>query len=401
MVGWLSKGMGITITFSEQILLVPVFLVLWGPDRYGDWLVLLSTAGFVALLDMGLQTYYANAMQEALSQGRQDTFRRLFHQGTALYATIICASLSLIVLAGNSVPGTNWLNLNVTTTGLAENVLLILALYFLMSLPFGMANALYRAHGHFATSIMVGNLVRLTLLSGVALAIWTGADMVTLGLVYIAAIMASWVAMTCHQRQRYPELSYGVSWPDSNALKDLFSVAPLYPVIQAAMLVTTHATILLISTLASAGKAVVMYATMRTLTAVTRMVLDQIMHVTGVEIARQFAEGDQTALTTLYNFVARLAGGICGTLAGLIAIIGPPFLAIWTIGRVPFDANIFWPLLGTAGLAGPSVAGVSVLLFINRPSGMARAYAISGFVTLCLCLILIPWLGAAGAAWRF
>ena len=30
-VGWLSKGMGIGITFGKQILLVPVFLVLWGP----------------------------------------------------------------------------------------------------------------------------------------------------------------------------------------------------------------------------------------------------------------------------------------------------------------------------------------------------------------------------------
>ena len=48
-VGWLSKGMALTITFGEQILLVPVFLIVWGPDRYGDWLVLLSAAGFVAL----------------------------------------------------------------------------------------------------------------------------------------------------------------------------------------------------------------------------------------------------------------------------------------------------------------------------------------------------------------
>ena len=129
------------------------------------------------------------------------------------------------------------------------------------------------------------------------------------------------------------------------------------------------------------------------------MALDQIMHVAGVEIARQYAENDRRALATLYDFIARLAGGICGALAGLIAVVGPPFLAIWTVGKVPFDGAIFWPLLAASGLAGPSVAGVSVLLFINRPGGMARAYGTAAAVTLGLCLALIPAWGAAGAAW--
>ena len=398
-IGWLSKAMGLTITFGEQILLVPVFLVLWGPDRYGDWLVLLSTAGFIALLDTGLQTYYANAMQAALSQHKPDAFQRLLHQGAALYAAIICVALPIIALGAYQVPWTQALNLQETVSGSTDEILGILALYFLISLPFGMANAVYRAHGHFATSIMVGNLARLALLISIAFSLWVGAGMVTLSLVYVAVTAAGWAAMIAHQRRRYRDLRYGVAWPDRGALKALFAVAPLYAVVPAAMLVTTHATIIMISTLAAAGKAVVMYATMRTLTGMARMVMDQIMHVTGVEIARQFAEGDATALTTLYDFIARLAGGICGALAGLIAIIGPPFLAIWTVGKVPYDAAIFWPLLGAAGLAGPSIAGVSVLLFITRPGGMASAYAIAGGVTICLCLLLIPSFGAAGSAW--
>ena len=398
-VGWLSKGMGVSITFGEQILLVPVFLILWGPEQYGEWLVLLSTAGFIALLDTGLQTYYANAMQAALSRGKPEVFRRLLHQGTALYSIIIFVALPIVAVAAYQAPWSDLLNLKGTMADTGAKTLMILALYFLVSLPFGMTNAVYRAHGHFATSIMVGNLARLTLISAVAVAVWMGADMVTLGMVYVSAIGASWLAMITHQKRRYPDLQYGVSLPDRTAFKELAAVAPLYAIVPAAMLVTTHATIIMISTLAAAGTAVVMYTTMRTLTGIARMIMDQIMHVTGVEIARQFAENDAKAMATLYAFIGRLAGAVCGTLAGLIAIIGPPFLAIWTVGKVPFDATIFWPLLGAAGLAGPSVTGISVLLFINRPAGMARAYALAGGATLCLCLALIPPLGAAGAAW--
>ena len=398
-VGWISKGMGIGITFGEQILLVPVFLVLWGPERYGDWLVLLSTAGFIALLDTGLQTYYANAMQASLSRNQPDAFHRLFHQGTALYATILCVSLPLVGLAVTQADWNSLLNLREAGANSTQEILLVLALYFLITLPFGMANAVYRAHGHFATSIMVGNLVRLGLLAAVALSLWTGGSMAALSIVYVVVTLASWAAMIAHQKKRYADLRYGVAWPNRAAFKDLLSVAPLYAVIPAAMLITAHATVIMISTLAAAGKSVVMYTTMRTLTGIARMVMDQIMHVTGVEIARQYAEDDARALKTLYDFVGRLAGGICGTLAGLIAFIGPPFLAIWTVGKVPFDAGIFWPLLATAGFAGPSVAGVSVLLFINKPGGMARAHAIAAGTVLCLGLLLIPSLGAAGAAW--
>jgi len=397
--GWLSKAMGLALTVGEQILLVPVFLIFWGPERYGDWLVLLSAAGFVGLLDTGLQAYYANAMQAAMARGEPAVFRRLLHQGAALYGAIICAALPIVAIGAYGAPWTDWLNLKETAAGPAADVLVILAMNFLIGIPFGMANAVYRAHGHFATSIMVGNLARLALVCTVALSLWAGAGMMTLCIVYLAVTVAGWAGMIAHQGRRYPDLRYGVSWPDRAALRDLFAVAPLYAVAPTAMVVTTHATILMISTLAAAGQAVVMYTTMRTLTGVARMVMDQIMHVTGVEIARQFAENDHAALTTLYNFIARLAGGTCGALAGLVAVIGPPFLAIWTVGRVPFDGAVFWPLLAAAGLAGPSIAGLSVLLFINRPGGMARAYAIAAGATICLCLVLIPSLGAPGAAW--
>ena len=51
--GVAGKAVGTAIIFGEQILLVPVFLLFWTPGQYGDWLVLLSTAGFIGLLDIG------------------------------------------------------------------------------------------------------------------------------------------------------------------------------------------------------------------------------------------------------------------------------------------------------------------------------------------------------------
>lgn len=52
--GIAGKAVGTVIILGEQILLVPVFLLFLSPTEYGDWLVLLSTAGFIGLFRVEL-----------------------------------------------------------------------------------------------------------------------------------------------------------------------------------------------------------------------------------------------------------------------------------------------------------------------------------------------------------
>lgn len=398
-VGWTNKLLGLGINFGEQFLLVPVFLIFWGPERYGDWLVLFSAAGMIALIDFGLQTYYANAFQMALSRGEQNTFHRLLHQATALYAALVAVALPLILLAGYSEGWQSIIKLQVVGMETASTTILLLLVFFLANIPFGAVMAVYRAHGHFATGVMVSNVSRLALVGAIAMTLWLGGGYYVLASVYMSVLAGTWIGVTVHQSGRYETLRHGIAWPDPPALRELIKVAPLYAVVPAAMMITIHGTIVLISALAAAGQAVVAFATLRTLTGVARQAMDQFLQVAGAEFSRQFAQDDTRALTALYDFVSRLAGGVCGALAGLIAVVAAPFLSLWTIGKIPFDAAIFWPLLATAGLAGPSIAGYAVLHCVNRPQGMAGAYAASGCLTLVLCLTLIPEMGAAGAAW--
>jgi O-antigen/teichoic acid export membrane protein len=397
--GWAGKMLALAIAVAEQILLVPVFLFFWGPAIYGDWLVMLSTAGLLVLLDAGLQTYYANAFHLALSRGEADRFRRLLHQAAAAYTAIVAVALPAALLAGALVRWPAALNLGSTGAGSASFVLALLAAFFLTRLPFGAANAVYRAHGDYVVGVMVANAVQLGLIGTIALTLWAGGGMVALALAYLAVVAASWGLLVSHQRRRYPQLRFGIARPDGAALRALGSVAPFYALAPAATMVTTQGTVILIAALAAGGRTVVAYATLRTLTGIARIVTDQVTQVTGVEIARQFAQRDRRALTALYDFTCRLAGGLCGALSGAVAFFGPPFLAVWTLDKVPFEPAIFWPLLAAAALAGPSIAGASVLTVINRPRGIAGAAAAAAAVVLVLCLVLIPRLGGAGAAW--
>ena len=42
------------VRVAEQLLLVPVFLAVWGAERYGEWIALNSLGLFVALANFGI-----------------------------------------------------------------------------------------------------------------------------------------------------------------------------------------------------------------------------------------------------------------------------------------------------------------------------------------------------------
>jgi O-antigen/teichoic acid export membrane protein len=396
--GAASKMLSLGVTFGEQILLVPVFLFYWGRESYGDWLALLSVGSFIAVLDLGLQGYYGNALQLAWARGQRDAFARMLRQSLAIYAVLVLTAVPVAIVVGPLAPWPSLLNLAHMPATTAATAMTLIALAIITAVPFGVILGLYRAHGDFALGVFFVLLQRLVLIGLTVAGLWLGAGAVILATIHLAVGIVGWAVALAHQRRRYPHVVPGFERPTMADLRKLAGIAPFYALMPAAMAFSVHGTVILIAGLAGAGGAVVVYTTLRTLTGLSRAVTDQLSHVAGVELARQYAQDDMEALRRMYRFAGRLAGGMAGAVSGMIAGFGAPFLAIWTLGRVPFDPMVFWPLLAAAALSGPTLAGNSMLYFINRPRGLAATHLAGGLVTLGLAALLVPRLGAAGAA---
>ena len=79
--------MGQLINIASRIVLVPLFLLAWGADIYGEWLLLSSMVAYLSLTEMGGQSYIVNRMTQAYA-GRDDAlFRKILHTGLALFLT--------------------------------------------------------------------------------------------------------------------------------------------------------------------------------------------------------------------------------------------------------------------------------------------------------------------------
>ncbi len=160
--GFLAKSVAISIQFGQQFLLVPIFLHFWGPERYSDWLVLLSTITFLTLLDMGLQATYSNELLMTWSRGERQAFYRVLHHGLAIYAVLMLVAMPILAVSTFTLPWSELLNLKVSSSPTTLLVIGILGVYTLASIPLGLIAALYRARGEFALGDLIGSANILT-----------------------------------------------------------------------------------------------------------------------------------------------------------------------------------------------------------------------------------------------
>lgn len=394
---FVAKGLVIAVQIGQQFLLVPLFLHYWGPALYRDWLALFSTASFLFLLDGGLIFYFSNSLLLSWSVGDRDRFHRTLRVSLAIYLMIVMAALPIALAAAWLTPWQNALNLAAPGVSAAA-VMALMAVYLITSIPIGMLINVYRARGDHAVGICVAAANGGTLLAVVAVGLALGMGPVQLACMHIVVSSGTWLLITTHQRRRYPDIRFGLALPSRAELREIVATAPFYALVPAAVSLTLHGSIMLLAALGPGGGAVVVFATLRTLTGVGRSITENLSQVTGTELARRFAQGDGAALERLYRFASRFFGALNGAVAGLIAVVGPGFLSIWTLGKVPLDLAVFWSFLVLHMLASPARAAEGVLMQINRPRKLAMAHLCRGIAAVTLCAALVPAFGAAGAA---
>jgi len=62
-----ANFLGQIINIASRIVLVPLFLLSWGADIYGEWLLLSSMVAYLSLIEMGDQLYIVNRKAQGLT----------------------------------------------------------------------------------------------------------------------------------------------------------------------------------------------------------------------------------------------------------------------------------------------------------------------------------------------
>jgi O-antigen/teichoic acid export membrane protein len=345
MIKRLFKGIGANflgqlVNIASRIVLVPLFLLAWGTDIYGEWLLLSSMVAYLSLTEMGAQLYIVNRMTQAYAQQDNDQFCKILHTGLALFLLIPIAVFVIFVAVISCFNPATFLHITQTGHSTMILVLAILAFQIVISLPASVLFRVYFAVEMLPRGVMLINLMQLMSLILLAGGLWWRWGMVAIAILQLIPYGLTAGLALFDLNRKFPEfkiLSLGAA--DFSCGLSFIKPSLHFFLIQLGQAFSLQGTVLVVG-MVMGPLQVVLFSTMRTMVNLIRSFLDQLAHAAWPEMTRLDAQEDRDKFLALFRVILR------STLVAAILFItvfhfyGGYIYHFWLRKTVPFEQPV-------------------------------------------------------------
>jgi O-antigen/teichoic acid export membrane protein len=381
----------------QQILLVPFFLRAWGVDLYNDWLLMAAAAGILSILDGGMQPYFSGLLQERMVRNEITAYRRAVRIANFNYVAVIVIALLAIAMASLWVEWLPLLGVDHMEPGAAYWTLALLAGNLLASMPFGVANSIYRAHGEYDRGVMMGtgNLGGQIIIPLILLTLGEPSTIIAAGMV--GGTIISWIIIAIDQRARYGPLPWGLAIPTAEEQRVTIAKCLYFASQPISTWMTFQGPLLILGHLSLPAETVA-FSTARTLIGVSRQMTIQMSYPFGFELSVLLIREELAALRRLLTDAVSIVAIIGGLLAGVTIVAGEPVTALWLRGRVEIPLELIVIMALPIAISASSQVYQVLLSFSNQPRLIAHGVGIFALIGFGSAIALAPSFGAEGVA---
>lgn len=375
------------------LLLVPLYLKYWSASLYGEYLALFAAVSYFASLDIGMQQAAINRLTQAHARGDVAEYRSVQHTALAFYLTLATVATCLVAGLAYLLPLSRWIGLAQTTPATARVVMVLLAAYFVWSMPMRLVGATYQTMGNLARSQWIANTQQvLAILLSAAVLLFGSGLLATAGAQLLTVVLVAGFVLL-EIRCRFPEFFPGVTRARLPVLKELAHPSMLFALLLLGNLIAYQGSTLLIS--ATMGSiAVVVLSISKAIIDVIRQALYSITLALCPEFARMEALGQFERLRRAHRLMVAATGTITLVLVADVWFEGPQIITLWTRGRVEPDAMLLRLFLILLALQTPWAASSTVATATNRHHVQAIGYFFAAIVGIALIAALIQYLGS-------
>ena len=368
-----ADTLGQVLNVGIRLMLVPLFLSTWGAEAYGEWLILTAVAAWFALGDFGAQLYFINRLTAEWAAGRIDVFQKVLSTGLLLFIIFSGLLLGVALLAVSWLPIGPWLELKTVDHDLIKAILLLMALRFSVSLPFGLFLGIYRAIGIQATSVMYGNLILMIQFVASGLALLAGGGMVLLASLEVVPILLVSIAVIWDLRRRLPKevRLFALANADRSILRTAISPSLHFLGLQLSMAIIIQGSVIVVAkTLGPVEVAI--FSSMRIVANAMSRFMGLLAHAAWPEITRLASLGEDERLAKLFTIILNLAFfvGLCYLV--LIVNFGQIVYLWWLNNSLPYDFWVMYLLGCQVVMTVLWTWGGNLLMATNRHEEYAR-----------------------------
>src|SRR5215472_16360854 len=219
------------------LFLVPLYLKYWSTSLYGEYLALSAAVSYFASLDIGMQQAAINRMTKAYAKGDFDEYRSIQHTALAFYLALALGGTCLAAAIFQVAPVSQWIGLKLTSPATARLVLVLLAAYFVWSMPMRLIGATYQTQGNLARSQWIANAQQILVVLLSATVLLLGGRMLATASVQLLTVAMAVGFLLFEIRNRHPVFFPGVSQASLSVLKELAHPSLLFALLLAGNLI--------------------------------------------------------------------------------------------------------------------------------------------------------------------
>lgn len=377
------------IGFGTRILLVPLFLLAWGVEQYGEWVSLTAMATLLNLSNFGFISATLNDMTMKHGAGRIEEAVASFQSTLLLFGLVVLPFLGLFLALPALVDYRSLFDIIHLSASEAFTVLACMAVMVVLRILTSLLGAGLQAVGRFALrefTIATVLLVQTLALAGLLL---LGGEPPLLAAVMAAVDGLGAGVMLLLARRFSPWMRLGVGAARREVMGTLLRPSLAFIALNlGGTLLAIQVPILMVGSLMGSG-AVAVFSVTGTLVRTVQQIASLINMPLRPELARAWGSGD-LALARLLFYRANQVTLVLAAAAGVgLITLGRWITELWTAGRLVPDQDlvIAFTLMILAGLLWRAAS--NVLVASNRHERVALA-----FLLLLLLALGVAWLWA-------
>ena len=381
-----------------QIGTVPLFLAHWTATEYGEWLLLFSIPGYLALADAGISSIAANEASMHAAAGRTTLANRSLH--SALGALLLLCSILAVVGAALCyfAPINRLLGIRLASESAVRWTVFWLIGYTLCGLAHAYYLAVYRAIDRFTRCIHLISTNRILEVVGIAVALRFSEDMTDIAAVLfgVRALIAIW--MHVDLAVIGGEIRVGLerfSMDEVYRTWKLSLTSLFFPLGNALYF---QGMTILVGRLAG-PVAVVTLTICRILSRAIVQVVTIFKNSAVPEFAVLKGKADLARARKLNQLGVEGALAVSIGLGLAFVFFGQSIIAVWTKGAVQVSAYLVSVFVLSAVLNSVWSVMSGVVVGVNRHNRFALYYCAATLGSLILATVMVPALGVVGAAW--
>lgn len=388
----LSQVTNLFIRFFE----VPLFLTFWGPERYGEWLMVAAIPSYLAMADGGFTSTTQREMTMKMGHGDRNGALNAF-QSTWLMLLLLSIILLIIsFFAFTSLPICEWLNLKTMNDETFAYVAFFLVMHILLGFQCGLIYGGYSCEGRYARGTNLQSIGYLLEFGGLALTVMLGGGPVAAAGGFLAGRMISVLIFFIDLPRVAPWLHFGWHHATASFMQKILRPSLASMAFPLGTAFNHHGMRLLVGIILG-PIAVAVFSSMRTLCRSALQPLSIIVRLIEPELALAYGAGNHALVRTLFMRASQIAVWLVLFACLLLWFAGEPLLRFWGRGVIEFDITLFsWLLIASAANSLWYVA-LMVPYATNRHGYVALFFIGVNSCMLLLAPILMKWLGISGS----